>query len=271
MAMMMMPVRRGMSGVPQRGLRGFQPRGARGFGMRGMGAGTSADAGVTAQLANESSYDTGYYASPAFLASQAATLQANCAASPNDPSCQVAQATGDITQGYNPVADTTLNITDYCIQNQQNNAIFGTALDTANCMATGGVNASTTAAIAAAAANSQITPEVLSQVAAATPADFAALQANPIIAPSQAQTFTTPPVPTPSTTITNQPSNSTLSLVNTPAQAQAQAAAGANNVPAAGASANGTFASAETWVEQNWIYLAAGVAALVLLPSLLKS
>lgn len=101
------------------------PKGFRGFGRLGDAASI---------LANEQAYSTNpYLTSPAYLAAQAAALQGECANTPNSPACQVATLTGDVNTGYNPVADTQLNLQNWCEQNVFNANQFGTALDTANC------------------------------------------------------------------------------------------------------------------------------------------
>ena len=161
--------------------------------MRGLGQDE-----VDNILSNEAAYSGGnpYLTSPAFLASQAAALQANCAASPNDPSCQVAEATGDITSGYNPSADTVLNLTNYCQQNAQNNAIFGDALDTANC--NGQVPNPAVIQAANTIAQQSSIPSVTSSIPGAI--TYAPPVTNPIVATTPIQSAVTP-----ATTIVNQP------------------------------------------------------------------
>jgi hypothetical protein len=103
-------------------LRSRVPRGFRGFGD------------AASILAQEQAFSTNpYLTSPAFLAGQAKALQNECAVDPSSPACIVAQTTGDISQGYNPTVDATLNLNNYCQQNVFNNQTFGDPLDTASC------------------------------------------------------------------------------------------------------------------------------------------
>ena len=219
--------------------------------MRGLGQDE-----VDNILSNEAAYSGGnpYLTSPAFLASQAAALQANCAASPNDPSCQVAEATGDITSGYNPSADTVLNLTNYCQQNAQNNAIFGDALDTANC--NGQVPNPAVIQAANTIAQQSSIPSVTSSIPGAI--TYAPPVTNPIVATTPIQSAVTP-----ATTIVNQPSNASAAVANTTAQAQQQTAA-------QNSTGDATTDAAINWIESNWILLVGGLAALVILPSLLS-
>lgn len=233
MAMMRMPVRVGV------------PGGMPGTGIRGMGDAASI-------LADEASYQTGYLASPAFLASQAAALQNECAVSPNSPACQIATITNDVNVGYNPLADTMVNLSDYCSQNLFNNNMFATPLDTATCGTAGKVQP--------AVVQQAVDIAKKSQVQAITPAS----STNPSTLPQQNPLTTKVPdsTTTPATsTITNQPSNASTDLVNkTPSTG-----AGSGGMVVAGAPDAIT-----TWIQNNWILLAAGAAALVILPMVMK-
>jgi hypothetical protein len=85
-------------------------------------------------LAQETAWaNSPYLNSPAFLASQAAALQNECAVDPSSPSCLVAQSTGDINKGVNYGADTSYDLNTYCQQNVFNNTAFGDPLDTNSC------------------------------------------------------------------------------------------------------------------------------------------
>lgn len=89
------------------------------------GLGTAAD--VLAQ--GQAFANSPFTQNPNFAASQAAALQNECNVDPYSPACQVAIQTNDINTGYNPIADTQLNLISYCKQNQQNAAVFGTPVD----------------------------------------------------------------------------------------------------------------------------------------------
>lgn len=234
MAMMTMPVRVNAGANAMRGL----SRMVRPHGMKGLGD------EVANQLANEAVYSTyGYYTSPAYLASQASQLQADCATQPNDPSCVVAKATNDINVGYNPIADTTLNLTNYCQQNKENNAMFNIPLDTTNCTGSG-VSSSVLAQVQAIGAKSTI------------PTTPAGLVAQGVV-PSNPVTTTVPVTQNPGVAVqTNQPTNASSALVNTPSQAQQQT--------------TDQLSTATTWIEDNWVLLAAALAAVVILPMVIK-
>lgn len=85
------------------------------------GLGTAADTLAQGQAFADSPFTQ----NPNFAASQARALQNECAVDPYSGACQVAIQTGDINTGYNPAADTQLNLISYCKQNQQNVDVFG--------------------------------------------------------------------------------------------------------------------------------------------------
>lgn len=205
------------------------------------------DAGTI--LSQEAGDTSGYFDSPAFLEGQAATLQNECDVDPSAPDCLVAESTGDITMGYNPVADTVLNLNNYCQQNVQNNITFGTALDTGSCSGSTPLPAVIAQASSNAAGFVPLTPTQISNEANITPGTVAA----------QITPATTTPVTTPATT-------------TTPVASAPAAGSGGST----GATSDDGFALPAWLTEdsiagiQNWILLAGGLVALMILPSMLS-
>lgn len=207
------------------------------FGMRGLGDAANI-------LAQEQSNVT-QHMDPAFLAAQALELQNECAVAPWSPACQVAQVTNDVNVGYNPVADTQLNLENFCQENQANNATFGTPLDTVNCRGP----VANPALLTQAATIAQQAAAVSRGPGSGTQGGGPVMTVTPSASPAAA------PVPLavnpPPTTV----QNSTLNPGNN---------ASTDLLPP------GALNTAESWIQQNWLLLAAGAAAIFLLPSLMK-
>lgn len=217
-------MRMGMLRVPHR------------HGFRGMG-----DASTI--LSNEQFWSTNpYLTSPAFLASQAASLQKDCAAAPNDPACQIATVTGDLTKGYNPVADTTLNLSDYCSQNLFNNGMFATPLDTAACSGGKPVQSLLTQAATIAAASPLNQPPQAQPVNVVSGGGSGTQGGGGSVLTVAPKPPAPAPSPSPSPAPTPPPGADSLSVLST---------------------------STTAWLQANWILVAAGVGAIILLPSLM--
>jgi hypothetical protein len=208
-------------------------------------------------LGQESSDTSGYQDSPAFLESQATALQAECAAAPNGPACLDAQATGDITSGYNPVADTDVDLNDYCQQNVANNAVFNTPLDTSTCAGSAPLASVVAQAAAIPSSNGWI---------GLTPAQIASVPA-PVVTPTPNGSAVTPTGVTP-----------VVAVAAVVPPAASTSASGLSITPSASTvtTSTSTFALPAWLTEdsyagiQNWIWIAGGLVALMVLPSLLK-
>jgi hypothetical protein len=108
-------------------------------GLRGLGQNTALDianevaaqpGGSTALVPSTNSYLN----SPAFLASQQASEQAECNWDPTSPGCEVSQATGELQTGGPTEAGIAFTAAQYCEQQAFNVTQFGYAPDTVNCV-----------------------------------------------------------------------------------------------------------------------------------------
>lgn len=103
---------------------------------RGMGDNTALDLATQVAAAGGTSLlesSDPYLNSPAFLASQQASEQAECNFDPTSPGCVVAEDTGELATGGPTAAGVAFTAGQYCEQDEFNSTYFGSAPDTINC------------------------------------------------------------------------------------------------------------------------------------------
>lgn len=103
---------------------------------RGMGDNTALDLATNVAAAGGTSLllsSDPYLNSPAFLASQQASEQAECNFDPTSPGCEVSEVTGELATGGPTAAGVAFTAGQYCEQDEFNSTYFGSAPDTANC------------------------------------------------------------------------------------------------------------------------------------------
>jgi hypothetical protein len=103
---------------------------------RGMGDNTALDLATNVAAAGGTSLlqsSDPYFNSPAFLASQQASEEAECNFDPTSPGCEVSEVTGELATGGPTAAGVAFTAGQYCEQDQFNSTYFGSAPDTVNC------------------------------------------------------------------------------------------------------------------------------------------
>ncbi len=257
------------------------------YGLRGFrGFGDAASI-----LAQQTSDQTNPFLTPAYYATVAAQNNNECAVDPSSPACAVWQQIQAPTIAQTNENAAQLDIADWCSQNAFNVSQFGTAPDTANCNGSqpkAAVVAQVTAQGAQAPSWETTTSPTLSAAQAAAimkcpgaPASWSGAGCPPGITPvpasSSVAAANAPPAGPPAA----------AAPAGTPGVTQQAVSAAANSAPvnATGSNAGSTSSSSSTsssgftmpaWLTeesvagiQNWVWIAAGAAALFIVPKMI--